>query len=322
MNSKLTPIIEELSVALGKIKESQTKPVTSDTPPVDTSLLVEPVVTKETLSGDPISVNPVKSGEIVSKNPVTVKEKAQVIPSTIPINNDELNQLMSQCKNNIKNKNMFIDIFMNHFLNCNKIVKHTQPSSSQETLDEYFTELFNYSNETLEKIKKYEKFTSKFQEYINDPEIFKVLEGFTISNVVTRPELNEIEVIPRPLIFNTQPEYNSQINIKNVEQPEPLSIKDINDPFEESIYNYIDKYIGAPSNVLNLKKFDIVNSIINLDKGIIITGEGGASSNVITAQPVVIAPVVIAPVKPTPVKPAPDKPTSDKPSAVSATVSK
>ena len=37
-----------------------------------------------------------------------------------------LDSIVSQCKDNIENKNKFIDIFMNHFLNCDKIIPMTQ----------------------------------------------------------------------------------------------------------------------------------------------------------------------------------------------------
>ena len=270
----LQPIIEDLSESLDKIK-GETKESELPAPTTGPTTGQVPVS-----KSDKVPVPPTNKVPVPKSAPIPA-------PPLEPLNDIELKNIMLQCKNNIKNKNTFIDLFMNHFLNCDTIVENTQNTiTNQGTLQTYFKELFLYSSQIVNQIPNYEKFTTNFETYINDPISIGLLDGFTINNSVPTTNLQKINTITQNPIFKTQQDYNHKIELNIKPDTTTHSVSNNMDPFESSIYNYINKYVVKPRDILKLKKFDIVNSIINLDQGILMEGGGGASSNRVAVIPV------------------------------------
>ena len=158
---------------------------------------------------------------------------------------------------------------MNHFLNCDKIV-NTQINNDNDH-NKFFTEMFNYSNNILIQADMYNDFTKKFNLYKNDDIIRKkLLNGTNITEV----EYNKIigsEIIKmkrvshiskEPILF-TEKDYINLEGDKDVVAT--TQKKKSSNPFEKSIYDYIDKQIDLTGEKLKNKKFEILNRIINID---------------------------------------------------------
>ena len=178
--------------------------------------------------------------------------------------NDELlESIILQCKQNLQKKNIFIDIFMNHFLNCDTISYAQNTNTSQKDIQNYFSGLFDYSIHILDTIQTYENYTTNFKKYSMDPIILKILEGKSIiGDERIEPEnLDVIENIDEPPILQTQKAYNIKIGIDNVE--EQSQSLEVGDPFETSIYNYINSFTGQDDK-LKFQKFEIVNYITSI----------------------------------------------------------
>jgi hypothetical protein len=205
------------------------------------------------------------------------------------VTDSKLEEIFSQCQNNVYNKNKCIDIFMNNFLNCEKIEKTTQTNTTTETLNAYFTELFSYSKNVLNKIQQYEDYTQRFVTYTKHPDILYILEGLTKNNINIESTGLNIKIGPVVKKQNTLTklkEYNDKIGIKIYSEPSEQPVMN-RSPFETLIYSYIDQFIGKDKEYLKLKKFDIVNHIANIDTGILMFGGGGAGSGSINSRPIV-----------------------------------
>uniref|UniRef100_A0A6C0JPL3 JAB domain-containing protein n=1 Tax=viral metagenome TaxID=1070528 RepID=A0A6C0JPL3_9ZZZZ len=212
-------------------------------------------------------------------------EKSKSLP-TRTIIDTKLEEIISKCINNTFNKNKFIEIFTNHFLNCKEIKKVKQPVTNKKVLESYFTELFSYSKNVLDRVSQYETYTQKFEEYKRNPIIFTLLNGTRQDIINITPNGLDVQILPitrNDIPLQKLKEYNKKIelDIVSVDVEEPV----ITTPFEQSIYDYIEQYIGKPEAFISLKKFDILNHIANMDTGVLISGDGGAIETVINTTP-------------------------------------
>jgi len=176
-----------------------------------------------------------------------------------------LESIILQCKQNLQKKNIFIDIFMNHFLNCDTITsaQNTNTNTSQKEIQNYFSGLFDYSKDILDTIQTYENYTTNFKKYSMDPNILNILEGKSIigDERIEPDNLYEIDNINEPPILQTQKAYNIKIGIVNIE--EQSQSVELGDLFENSIYNYINSFTGQDDQ-LKFQKFEIVNYITSI----------------------------------------------------------
>ena len=287
---------------------SSTPPAPSSTPPA-TPPTAQSSAQSSTPPAAPLLSSPPPAAPLLSPPPPRATTTALVVKPSIPIQqpliqpvkkifDPELNTLILNCKDNLYNKNNFINIFMNQFLNRTPIQKITERNRNDEDPTPYFTELFKYSKNVIDNNTKYEEYTKEFNKYIKQPVILSILDGIPNNTTIPHDNLIKIDLIPQLDILKTQPEYNKNIGI--LSQPSTQQFSSI-DPFKNSIYNYIDTLSSKDAAYLKLKKFDIVNNIVNIDKGIHIYGEGGASTGVPGILSTVISTVAAGKTVPNPV---------------------
>jgi hypothetical protein len=171
---------------------------------------------------------------------------------------------------------------MNHFLNCTTIKEEAaQPTKDKKDLDIYFSELFSYSKLVIRQNTKYQEYTIKFNTFTQNSQIRNLLKNnreIILDDIFTPLKTDIIKPInPTNGLFK-QIEYSRDISVIDKDltstqiQPQPNY-----NPFEKLIYEYIGQFKNKDQN-LKLNKFDILNHIVNIDTGIFIYGQGGASA--------------------------------------------
>ena len=161
--------------------------------------------------GLPLAISAAKSEAITQQ-----ADRAEAAAVRVERPQPNLDSIVSQCKDNIENKNKFIDIFMNHFLNCDKILPRTKSNTNNTDIKNYFLELFHYSIDVLKTFPKYEEYTINYKKYIAQPDILKILEGLSVTETVQKEGLessDNIESIEKLPKLNTQKAYNEKIGI-------------------------------------------------------------------------------------------------------------